>query len=51
MMIQVPFYKVILIKCDVFESIIVDERHFESLADAKAFADLHNNMVPVIIEM
>lgn len=51
MMIQVTFYKVLLIRCDILESEIVDERHFDSLADAKAYADLHNDLVPCIIEM
>lgn len=51
MMIQVTFYKVLLIRCSVLESEIVDERHFDTLADAKAFADLHENMISCIIEM
>lgn len=31
------FYKVLLIHCDVFESTIVDERHFSSKEEAETF--------------
>lgn len=34
-----PFYKVVVLKVDVFESAIVDERHFGSSSEAHAFAD------------
>ena len=51
MLVDIPFIKVVLLKCDVFETFIADERNFNSYAEAKAFADLHNDMVPVIIEL
>lgn len=41
MLVDVPFIKVVLLRCDVFES----------YAEAKAYADLHSDMVPVIIEL
>jgi len=31
------FYKVLLIHCDVFESSIIDERHFSSKEEAEIF--------------
>lgn len=34
----VPFYKVLVLKVDVFESVIVDERHFSEDNDALAYA-------------
>ena len=51
MLVDIPFIKVVLLKCDVFETFIADERNFNSYGEAKAFADLHNDMVPVIIEL
>lgn len=51
MLVDVPFIKVVLLRCDVFETTIADERNFNSYAEAKAYADLHNDMVPVIIEL
>jgi hypothetical protein len=51
MLVDIPFIKVVFLKCDVFETFIADERNFNSYAEAKAFADLHNDMVPVIIEL
>ena len=47
MLVDVPFIKVVLLRCDV----IADERNFNSYAEAKAYADLHSDMVPVIIEL
>ena len=38
-MYYVPFYKVVVVKIDVFESSIVDERHFRTNAEAHAYAD------------
>ena len=51
MLVDVPFIKVVLLRCDVFETTIADERNFNSYAEAKAYADLHNDMLPVIIEL
>lgn len=51
MLVDVPFIKVVLLRCDVFETTIADERNFNSYAEAKAYADLHNDMVTVIIEL
>ena len=33
------FYKVIVMRVDVFESEIVDEKHFGTLEDAASFCD------------
>lgn len=33
------FYKVIVLKIDVFESVIVDERHFPDMREAAVFMD------------
>ena len=33
------YYKVIVLKIDAFESVIVDERHFATVADAMLFCD------------
>ena len=38
-MTYAPFYKVIVVKVDVFESIIIDERHFATRTEADVFAD------------
>ena len=51
MLVDVPFIKVVLLRCDVFETFIADERNFNSYAEANAYADLHSDMVPVLIEL
>lgn len=38
-MYYVPFYKVVVVKIDVFESSIVDERHFRTNAEAHTYSD------------
>lgn len=38
-MYYVPFYKVVVVKIDVFESTIIDERHFRTSIEANTFAD------------
>lgn len=38
-MYYVPFFKVVVLKLDVFESSIVDERHFKTNAEAHLYAD------------
>lgn len=50
MLVDIPFIKVVLLRCDVFETTIADERNFNSYAEAKAYADLHSDLVPCIIE-
>lgn len=42
-MIFQKFYKVIILKCDLFESMIVDERHFKTKHEANKYAVTHNN--------
>lgn len=37
------FYTVVVIKFDIWETRIIDERHFATEDEAKAFADLVNN--------
>lgn len=46
-----PFFKVIVINCDVFESTIIDERHFKTQQDAKNFAESCNSVVAIIVAM
>ena len=38
-MYYVPFFKDVVLKLDVFESSIVDERHFKTNAEAHLYAD------------
>lgn len=38
-MYYVPFFKVVVVKIDVFESTIVDERHFKTNAEAHLYSD------------
>ena len=53
MLITTTFYKVLVIKVDVFESVLTDERHFNTKAAAQAFAKAcnNNNCIAVIIIM
>ena len=51
MLVDIPCIKVVLLKCDVFETFIADERNFNSYAEAKAYADLHSDLVSCIIEL
>ena len=37
------FYKVIVLAVDILETTIADERHFETLEGARAFADDRKN--------
>lgn len=39
MLVYVPFYKVIVIAVDMFESTIIDERHFPTKSEADEFAN------------
>lgn len=46
------FYKVIVLSIDVFESQIVDERHFGDATAANTFAaSLSGNHVGVVVKM
>ena len=49
----VPFYTVIVLKIDVFESIIIDERHFANAPEALAYADTMREAgyIPVVAQM
>lgn len=38
-MYYVPFFKVVVVKIDVFESTIVDEKHFRTKAEAHTYSD------------
>ena len=51
MLVDIPFIKLVLLRCDVFDTTIADERNFNSYAEAKAYADLHRDLVPCIIEL
>jgi len=39
MLAYIPFFKVIVVAVDVFESTIIDERHFSNRPEAEAFAN------------
>lgn len=43
------WYSVVVIQKDVFESKIIDERHFSSVEDVKEFADKYKNNKDVAI--
>lgn len=47
------YYKVIVIKCDPFESEIVDERNFKEQLDASEYAAKSRNpgMIAVVVEL
>ena len=49
----VPFYTVIVLKIDVFESVIVDERHFANAPEALVYADTMKEAgyIPVVAQM
>ena len=49
----VPFYTVVVLKIDVFESIIIDERHFANAPEALVYADTMKEAgyIPVIAQM
>lgn len=49
----VSFYKVVVLKIDVFESTIVDERHFSSSPEALVYADSMKKAgyIPVVAQM
>lgn len=51
MLVYVPFFKVIVLAIDMFESTIIDERHFSNRSDAEAFANSkkHSNDILAII--
>lgn len=47
------FYKVIVLKCDIFETVIKDERHFSTKAQADCYAEAvrHTNDIAVVVLM
>ena len=49
----VPFYTVVVLKIDVFESVIVDERHFANAPEALVYADTMKEagQMPVVAQM
>ena len=49
----VPFYTVVVLKIDVFESIIIDERHFANAPEALGYADTmkESGYIPVVSQM
>lgn len=56
MFVYVPFFKVIVIAIDVFESTIIDERHFPSRSEANGFVyrtllESDNNIRAIVVEM
>lgn len=55
MFVYVPFFKVIVIAIDVFESKIIDERHFLNCSEANGFAYRtiidSDNIRAIVIEM
>lgn len=40
MLVYIPFFKVIVISVNVFESSIIDKRHFSSRTEAESFANV-----------
>lgn len=53
MFVYVPFFKVIVLAVDVFESTIINERHFTSLSEAESFAGKYNSsgILAIILQM
>ena len=49
----VPFYTVVVLKIDVFESIIIDERHFANAPEALVYAYTMKEAgyIPVVAQM
>lgn len=47
------FYKVVVLAIDLFETTIADERHFDTLENARAFADnkKNNGFTCVVVPM
>lgn len=47
------YYKVIVIKCDPFESEIIDERNFKEQLEASAYANQSRNpgTIAVVVEL
>lgn len=46
------FYKVVALSIDVFESTIIDERHFGTRSEAEAYANsFSGSTVAIIVEM
>ena len=50
--INVPFYKVIVLSVGIFESVIVDERHFSDHDSASAYVNtLSKGLIGVLVEV
>lgn len=49
----VPFFKVLVLKIDVFESSVIDERHFSNDSEAMSYANTMNDMgyLPIVLQM
>lgn len=47
------FYKVIILNIDIYETIIVDEKHFYTKEEALQYVSNHKteNQVPIIVQM
>lgn len=44
-----PFYKVIVLQCDIFMSSIIDERHFATRSEAEAYSNTFSGETLAII--
>ena len=52
MTVNVPFFKVIVLSVGIFESVIIDERHFADRTSAKAWVQtLPDGLVGVVVEV
>lgn len=50
--ISVPFFKVIVLSVGLFESVIIDERHFSDRNGADAYIkSLNDGLVGVLVEV
>lgn len=50
--INVPFYKVIVLSVDVFETTIIDEKNFSNFASANAYKNsLDNRLISILVEV
>lgn len=54
MPVYVPFFKVIVISVDMFESSIIDERHFSNRPEAESFANEYKcsgGVLAIVLQM
>lgn len=47
----VTFFKVIIIKVDVFESTIIDEKHFSTRSEAEKYVKGCSGVVAIIVQI